>query len=218
MNISIEHFTKKIRGVAVLDDVSLELQGGYIYGLQGKNGCGKTMLMRAIAGLIRPTSGEIYINGKKLHRDMTLSESLGILLENPSFLPEYSGYKNLRMLAGLQGGVSGEEIRNLLQEVGLGDAGSKKFGKYSLGMKQRLGVAAAIMGKPEIIMLDEPINAIDGEGVEQMRQLILSLKDPGRIIIVACHDKEEMELLADKVVYLRDGKVASVDEADRKEG
>ena len=167
MNISIEHFTKKIRGVAVLDDVSLELQGGYIYGLQGKNGCGKTMLMRAIAGLIRPTSGEIYINGKKLHRDMTLPESLG---------------------------------------------------KYSLGMKQRLGVAAAIMGKPEIIMLDEPINAIDGEGVEQMRQLILSLKDPGRIIIVACHDKEEMELLADKVVYLRDGKVASVDEADRKEG
>ena len=218
MNISIEHFTKKIRGVAVLDDVSLELQGGYIYGLQGKNGCGKTMLMRAIAGLIRPTSGEIYINGKKLLRDMTLPESLGILLENPSFLPEYSGYKNLRMLAGLQGGVSGEEIRNLLQEVGLGDAGSKKFGKYSLGMKQRLGVAAAIMGKPEIIMLDEPINAIDGEGVEQMRQLILSLKDPGRIIIVACHDKEEMELLADKVVYLRDGKVASVDEADRKEG
>lgn len=218
MNISIEHFTKKIRGVAVLDDVSLELQGGYIYGLQGKNGCGKTMLMRAIAGLIRPTSGEIYINGKKLQRDMTLPESLGILLENPSFLPEYSGYKNLRMLAGLQGGVSGEEIRNLLQEVGLGDAGSKKFGKYSLGMKQRLGVAAAIMGKPEIIMLDEPINAIDGEGVEQMRQLILSLKDPGRIIIVACHDKEEMELLADKVVYLRDGKVASVDEADRKEG
>lgn len=218
MNISIEHFTKKIRGVAVLDDVSLELQGGYIYGLQGKNGCGKTMLMRAIAGLIRPTSGEIYINGKKLHRDMILPESLGILLENPSFLPEYSGYKNLRMLAGLQGGVSGEEIRNLLQEVGLGDAGSKKFGKYSLGMKQRLGVAAAIMGKPEIIMLDEPINAIDGEGVEQMRQLILSLKDPGRIIIVACHDKEEMELLADKVVYLRDGKVASVDEADRKEG
>ena len=107
MNISIEHFTKKIRGVAVLDDVSLELQGGYIYGLQGKNGCGKTMLMRAIAGLIRPTSGEIYINGKKLHRDMTLPESLGILLENPSFLPEYSGYKNLRMLAGLQGGVSG---------------------------------------------------------------------------------------------------------------
>ena len=149
---------------------------------------------------------------------MTLPESLGILLENPSFLPEYSGYKNLKMLAGLQGGVSGEEIRNLLQEVGLGDAGSKKFGKYSLGMKQRLGVAAAIMGKPEIIMLDEPINAIDGEGVEQMRQLILSLKDPGRIIIVACHDKEEMELLADKVVYLRDGKVASVDEADRKEG
>ena len=143
---------------------------------------------------------------------------MGILLEHPGFIGEYTGYDNLKVLADIRGVVGEKEIREMMERLGLDSYEKKKYKKYSLGMKQRLGVAAAIMGKPEIIMLDEPINAIDGEGVEQMRQLILSLKDPGRIIIVACHDKEEMELLADKVVYLRDGKVASVDEADRKEG
>ena len=192
MNISIEHVTKKIKDATVLKDICLEMKGGTVYGLQGKNGSGKTMLMRAISGLIRPTSGRIVINGEQLHKNISIPRSIGLLLENPSLLPEYDASQNLKLLAKMQGGVPEEEIRQLIRDVGLEDAGHKKVEKYSLGMKQRLGIAAAILGSPDIILLDEPINAIDGEGVEEIRSLILSLKNEKRIIIVACHDKEEM--------------------------
>ena len=183
------------------------MKGGTVYGLQGKNGSGKTMLMRAISGLIRPTSGRIVINGEQLHKNISIPRSIGLLLENPSLLPEYDASQNLKLLAKMQGGVPEEEIRQLIRDVGLDDAGHKKVEKYSLGMKQRLGIAAAILGSPDIILLDEPINAIDGEGVEEIRSLILSLKNEKRIIIVACHDKEEMNLLADEIVHLRDGRI-----------
>lgn len=207
MNISIEHVTKKIKDATVLKDICLEMEGGTVYGLQGKNGSGKTMLMRAISGLIRPTSGRIVINGEQLHKNISIPRSIGLLLENPSLLPEYDASQNLKLLAKMQGGVPEEEIRQLIRDVGLEDAGHKKVEKYSLGMKQRLGIAAAILGSPDIILLDEPINAIDGEGVEEIRSLILSLKNEKRIIIVACHDKEEMNLLADEIVHLRDGRI-----------
>lgn len=207
MNISIEHVTQKIKDATVLKDICLEMKGGTVYGLQGKNGSGKTMLMRAISGLIRPTSGRIVINGEQLHKNISIPRSIGLLLENPSLLPEYDASQNLKLLAKMQGGVPEEEIRQLIRDVGLDDAGHKKVEKYSLGMKQRLGIAAAILGSPDIILLDEPINAIDGEGVEEIRSLILSLKNEKRIIIVACHDKEEMNLLADEIVHLRDGRI-----------
>jgi len=207
MNISIEHVTKKIKNATVLKDICLEMKGGTVYGLQGKNGSGKTMLMRAISGLIRPTSRRIGINGEQLHKNISIPRSIGLLLENPSLLPEYDASQNLKLLAKMQGGVPEEEIRQLIRDVGLEDAGHKKVEKYSLGMKQRLGIAAAILGSPDIILLDEPINAIDGEGVEEIRSLILSLKNEKRIIIVACHDKEEMNLLADEIVHLRDGRI-----------
>lgn len=207
MNISIEHVTKKIKDATVLKDICLEMKGGTVYGLQGKNGSGKTMLMRAISGLIRPTSGRIVINGEQLHKNISIPRSIGLLLENPSLLPEYDASQNLKLLAKMQGGVPEEEIRQLIRDVGLDDAGHKKVEKYSLGMKQRLGIAAAILGSPDIILLDEPINAIDGEGVEEIRSLILSLKNEKRILIVACHDKEEMNLLADEIVHLRDGRI-----------
>ena len=207
MNISIEHVTKKIKDATVLKDICLEMKGGTVYGLQGKNGSGKTMLMRAISGLIRPTSGRIVINGEQLHKNISIPRSIGLLLENPSLLPEYDASQNLKLLAKMQGGVPEEEIRQLIRDVGLDDAGHKKVEKYSLGMKQRLGIAAAILGSPDIILLDEPINAIDGEGVEEIRSLILSLNNEKRNIIVACHDKEEMNLLADEIVHLRDGRI-----------
>lgn len=200
MNISIEHVTKKIKDATVLKDICLEMKGGTVYGLQGKNGSGKTML-------IRPTSGRIVINGEQLHKNISIPRSIGLLLENPSLLPEYDASQNLKLLAKMQGGVPEDEIRQLIRDVGLEDAGHKKVEKYSLGMKQRLGIAAAILGSPDIILLDEPINAIDGEGVEEIRSLILSLKNEKRIIIVACHDKEEMNLLADEIVHLRDGRI-----------
>ena len=188
-------------------NVSLNIEEGKFYGIVGENGSGKTMLMRAISGLIRPTSGRIVINGEQLHKNISIPRSIGLLLENPSLLPEYDASQNLKLLAKMQGGVPEEEIRQLIRDVGLDDAGHKKVEKYSLGMKQRLGIAAAILGSPDIILLDEPINAIDGEGVEEIRSLILSLKNEKRIIIVACHDKEEMNLLADEIVHLRDGRI-----------
>ena len=200
-------FSYSRRSAPVLNGVDLELRDGEIGILLGKNGSGKTMLMRAISGLIRPTSGRIVINGEQLHKNISIPRSIGLLLENPSLLPEYDASQNLKLLAKMQGGVPEEEIRQLIRDVGLDDAGHKKVEKYSLGMKQRLGIAAAILGSPDIILLDEPINAIDGEGVEEIRSLILSLKNEKRIIIVACHDKEEMNLLADEIVHLRDGRI-----------
>lgn len=207
MILEIKNLSKTIKQNEVLKNIDLTLHGGKIYGIQGKNGCGKTMLMRCIAGLILPTKGTITINEKVLHKDISVPESIGFLIENPSLLSDSSGFENLQMLALLQGDVSKEEILRLLEQVGLADAGNKKFGKYSLGMKQRLGIAAAVMGEPELILLDEPINAIDGEGVEVIRQLILGLKAPERIIMVACHDKEEMELLADEIIVMREGEI-----------
>ena len=207
MEINIKGLSKSIKKNMVLNNIDLKMTGGKIYGIQGKNGCGKTMLMRCIAGLIVPTKGEIEIDGKRLHKDISIPESLGILLETPAFLSDYSGYDNLKILAMLQDGVGNEDISDVLNQVGLGDAGKKKYGKYSLGMKQRLGVAAAILGKPQIILLDEPINAIDGEGVNEIREVILNLKSPERIIVVACHDREEMRLLADEIIVMSQGSV-----------
>lgn len=209
MELEIKGLYKNIKQAEVLKGINLTLQGGKIYGIQGKNGCGKTMLMRCIAGLVLPTKGTITINGKILHKDISVPESIGILIENPSFLKEHTGFENLKMLASLQNRLSEEKISGLLESVGLSDAKNKKFGKYSLGMKQRLGVAAAIMGSPEIILLDEPINAIDGEGVETIRKVIIGLKSEERIILVACHDKKEMNLLADEIITMSEGQIQS---------
>lgn len=209
MDIIIKNLTKKIKKEPVLKNINLEFRGGKVYGLQGKNGCGKTMLMRCISGLVHPEEGEILINGEALYKDINLPRSIGALIENPSFLPHYTGLTNLKILADLQGGISEEQCRELLEKVGLSAVEKKKFGEYSLGMKQRLGIAAAIMGEPDIIILDEPINAIDEDGVEEIRQLILDLRSEDRVIIIACHDRSEMELLADEVICMKNGEVIS---------
>lgn len=207
MKIQIEQLKKTIKGVTVLDDINYTFNGGRIYGLSGKNGCGKTMLMRLIAGLIYPTGGTIRINDRVLGKDMSFPDSIGILIENPVFLNDYTGYENLKMLADLQRNVSDQEIRDTLEQVGLNWEDKRRFYKYSLGMRQRLGIAAAIMGGPDIILLDEPINAIDADGVEVIGQAIRNLADENRIIIIACHDKEEMDYLADEKIYMSEGKI-----------
>lgn len=205
--IEIKNMTKILKGRKVLDEIDYDFYGGKIYGLRGKNGSGKTMLMRCIAGLVIPTSGEIIINGEKLSGKNSFPKSIGVLLENPSFLDEYSGLKNLRLLADLNCSLSDEQLEELMVKVGLDDQKNKKYSEYSLGMKQRLGVAAAIMGSPQIILLDEPINAIDGEGVEQIRQAIHGLRSPDRVIIVSCHDIEELEFLSDEIIKISEGKI-----------
>ena len=207
MQIQIEHLTKRIKGVTVLDDITCSFQGGCIYGLSGKNGCGKTMLMRAVAGLIYPTSGSVIIEGEVLGKDRAFPKSMGLLIENPVFLRDYTGFENLRLLANIQGGISDDMIREVLEQVGLLPDDRRKYYKYSLGMRQRLGIAAAILGEPDIILLDEPINAIDADGVEQIRDTIRNLVDEDRIILIACHDKEEMDYMADTVIHMSEGRI-----------
>lgn len=175
--------------------------------LRGKNGCGKTMLMRAMAGLMKPSSGKIVINERVLYQDMEVPESIGILIENPAFLPEYTGYKNLKLLADIRKQTADAELIETLRAVGLEPEDKRRVRKYSLGMKQRLGIAAAVMEQPEILLLDEPINAIDEGGVEDIRQLLQRLKSEERVILVACHDREELDLLADRILLMSEGKI-----------
>lgn len=209
MKIEINNVWKKIGRTEVLKDINLEFEGGKIYGLRGKNGSGKTMLMRAICGLITVTKGEIIINGKRLGSDMSFPNSIGVLIENPAFIDNFSGYRNLKALADINHIIGEEEIRNTIKLVGLDPDDKKKFKKYSLGMKQRLGIAAAIMEKPEIILLDEPINALDEKGVEEIREILFGLRSEERIIIVACHDREELEALSDEIIEIYEGSVIS---------
>lgn len=206
MFIELNNVRKSIKGNVILKDISLRFESGNIYGLQGKNGSGKTMLMRAICGLIK-TEGSININGEILHKDISFPRSIGILIENPSFIPNYTGRKNLKLLAELEKKVNNSDINSILEKVGLDPEDKRTYRKYSLGMKQKLGIAAAIMGKPDIVILDEPINAIDEEGVERVRTILKDLKNNGSIVIVACHDREELELLADKIIQVKDGGV-----------
>lgn len=212
MKIEIRNVTKVIKKTKVIDNVDITFEGGKIYGLSGKNGCGKTMLMRLISGLIYPTEGEVVIDGKILGKDCSFPKSIGLLIENPAFLEEYTAYENLRMLNGVGGNrLDKEEMLRLIQSVGLDPHDSRKYYKFSLGMRQRLGIAAAIMGKPDVILLDEPINAIDEDGVSEIRDLVRSLSGEDRIIIIACHDKEEMEYMADEIIYMKDGKIVKGD-------
>jgi len=205
--IEIDDLSKQIKGVTVLDHVTMQMKAGTIYGLRGKNGSGKTMLMRCICGLIFPTSGEIRIDGKVLGKDISFPESIGVLLEGPSFLGEYTGFQNLKNLAKLRGDVSDEEISDVITAVGLMPNDKRKYKKYSLGMKQRLGIACALMGKPDILILDEPMNALDEKGVEQVRQLLLKEKERSALIILACHDREDFEFLTDEVFVVEEGRV-----------
>lgn len=210
--IKIEGLSKSIKGALILDKVSITLTSGKIYGLRGKNGSGKTMLMRAIAGLLIPDTGSVIINGKTLHKDISFPESIGILIENPSFLPQYTGFKNLKLLAGLSGGISDKDIRTALEHVGLDPDDKRTYRKYSLGMKQKLGIANAIMGEPDVIILDEPINALDEESVRKIKRVLLEIRNKDKLIIIACHDREELEFLSDIIYEIKDGSIV-----DRKE-
>lgn len=207
MKIHVKNASKIIKGTDILKNVELELEGGKVYGLQGPNGGGKTMLMRLISGLIRPTTGRVIIDGKQLGQDMDFPPSLGLLLENPAFLPGYTGLKNLELLAQLQARVGTEQIRQTIADVGLSPDDKRKYRKYSLGMKQRLGIAAAIMEQPDLILLDEPTNALDRKGMEQIIELICRERDRGALILMACHDAAILESISDVILTVAEGNV-----------
>ena len=207
MSIIFENVTKTIRGKTVLQGVTLSMEAGRVTGLRGINGSGKTMLLRLLAGLIHPTEGRITIDGKTLGTDMEFPPSMGLLIENPAFLGQYTGAENLEMLASLHQNVTKEDVRALLEKVGLAADGDTKYRKYSLGMKQRLGIAGAILGEPELLLLDEPTNALDTKGVELLRSIIQEERQRGVAIVVACHDAAFLESVSDEIYCLENGQL-----------
>lgn len=209
--IEVKNLCKTINKNMVLDNINVHMVSGQVYGVQGINGSGKTMFMRALIGLIHPTSGKILINQKELGKDMDFPKSIGFLLENPTFLDMYSGPDNLRLLAGVDNNISADminkEIDSLIEEVGLKSAGNKKYKKYSLGMKQRLGIAAAVLGNPDIVVLDEPTNALDDDGKDMVKRIVKMQKERGALVIISCHEMQTLEELSDEIVRLKEGRI-----------
>lgn len=215
--VRLEDYCKSFKSAEVLKNINLTLESGKVIGLKGKNGSGKTMLMRAISGLILPTSGKVYINDKELGRHISFPPSIGILIENPSFISNYTSFKNLKILASIQNRISDDEIRDAIRKVGLDPDDKRTFKKYSLGMKQRLGIAAAIMERPDIVILDEPINALDEAGAGLIKGLLDELKANGSLIIIACHDTEELNYLSDEIYEIYDGEITGhIEHPDEK--
>lgn len=215
MKITLNNVCKSIQGAQILNDISLEFESAHIYGLYGANGSGKTMLMRAIAGLMKIDGGHVIIDGSEIGKDRDFPDSLGFIIENPSFLNTYTGFENLKLIADLKRIADDKAICDALERVGLDPKDKRKFKKYSLGMKQRLGIAAAIMEKPELIVLDEPTNALDEDAVELLINILKEEKSRGALIILACHDFEFMSQVADKIFYLKGGKLCK-ERADEK--
>ena len=207
MYLEAKNITKVIDRVKVLDSITLSMDKGKIYGLRGKNGSGKTMIMKAICGLIRVTEGEIWIDGEILGKKRDFPKSVGALIENPGFVENYSGYANLKMLADIKGLIGKAEIETMMEKVGLDPKEKKKVKKYSLGMRQKLGIAAALMEHPELIILDEPTNALDEESVQVLHQLLKEEKQRGALLIIASHDGEELERLCDEIYIVNAGKI-----------
>lgn len=205
MRLTIKHVHKKIKKRVILHDIDVEFESGNVYGIVGRNGSGKTMLFRAISGLMKIDEGEIEWNGQILHKDFEVLPNLGIVLENAGLYPDLTGFQNLKYLAKVNKKISDEEIREIIIRVGLNPEDKRTFRKYSLGMKQRIVLAQALMEKPDILLLDEPTNALDEEGVKEIRELIKAEKERGALVILASHNAADIQVLADEVFYMRDG-------------
>lgn len=194
-----------INGNQILSDISFELEKGRILGLIGHNGSGKTMLMKCLCGFVRPSSGEIVVNGEKLGVDVDFPSDIGLIIESPGFIPYHSGFENLRLLALLRKKISEDDIRRTMREVGLDPDLKLPVRKYSLGMRQRLGIAQAVMESPSLLVLDEPMNGLDRQGVTDMRHYLMDLRQQGKTIIIASHSSEDIRLLCDEIYEMEHG-------------
>lgn len=203
--ISIENLNKQFKNQLVLNNINVKFSNGHIYGIIGRNGSGKTVLLKCICGFLKPTTGVISVNHKIVGKDIDFPENLGFIIETPGFLLNYSGYKNLKYLASIREKIDSNEIKESMSLVGLDSADKKHVGKYSMGMRQRLGIAQAIMEKPDILVLDEPMNALDKNGVEEMRRLFLKMKSEGKLILLTSHNREDIEILCDEVYEMEEG-------------
>ncbi len=207
MYLEVEEINKKIGVDDVLSEISLSMEKGKIYGLQGKNGCGKSMLMRVICGLVLPTTGRVIIDGEELGKELSFPESVGVFIEKPGFLDAYSGFQNLSMLASIKKRIGGREIKETLKRVGLEEVMHKKYKKYSLGMKQKLGIAAVIMEQPDIVILDEPANALDEKSESRLWQIVREEKERGALVIISCHTAEVLEEISDEIFKIDQGRI-----------
>ena len=204
--IIIENLSKTIKNNKILDNVNLTFESGHVYGLVGRNGSGKTMLLRAICGLIFPDSGKVIIDGKQLHKDISFPESCGIIIENTDLLPNFSAFDNLKMLSEIKNTANDNMIKSAIKSVGLDPDSKKKVKTFSQGMKQRLSIAQALFEDPDILLLDEPTNALDEDGVNDVRRILLEQKKKNKLIIIASHNKEDISLLSDTVISVSNGR------------
>lgn len=205
--IQIKNAKKYYRETKALDDVSLNFERNKIHGIIGRNGSGKTVMLKAICGLIQLTAGTIEVEGKILGKDIEMPGSIGALIEKPGFINEFGGMENLKFLAGLTGKCDNHKLEEVMELVGLDPASKKRVAKYSLGMRQRLGIAQAIMDNPDILILDEPTNGLDNKGVEDVREILLRKKKEGKTIILASHNGEDIRLLCDTVNEIDGGRL-----------
>ena len=207
--IIIENATKKFGTQTVLNNVSLTLEDGKIYGFVGQNGCGKTVLFKSICGFIYLDRGTITVDGKVIGKDIDIIKDAGIIIESPGFLPNYSAFKNLKFLTMIKDNIGDEQIKSTLISVGLDPESKKVVGKFSLGMRQRLGIAQAIMENPHILILDEPMNGLDKRGVEDIRKILMDLKKKGKLILLASHNPLDIDILCDCVCELDAGTIVN---------
>ncbi len=206
--IKIETLNLILNKQVILKDINISFEEGHIYGIVGKNGSGKSMLFKCICGLVYPTSGKVYVNNKQIGKDIDFPQDTGMIIEVPGLMPHYSAVKNLRVLAALNGIVGNEEIDKVLDLVGLSATDRKPVRKYSLGMKQRLGIAMAIMENPQLLILDEPMNSLDKEGIEDMRKLFIKMKEQGKTILLTSHNFEDITTLCDIVYEMEHGEIS----------
>ena len=209
--IKIENVTKTFKENTVLNNVSINFEKGKIHGLIGRNGSGKTVLMKCICGFIPVTSGSITVRNKVICKN-NVPENIGLIIETPGFLPNYSGYRNLKFLADISGKANKNAIIRSIESVGLDPHSKKHVGKYSLGMRQRLGLAQAIMEDPDLLILDEPMNGLDKDGVKDMRDYLLKLKEQGKTMLIASHSAEDIEILCDTVCEMDAGTMTCIRE------
>lgn len=206
--IIVEDVTKAYKNNKVLNNVNVSFEKGKIHGIIGRNGSGKTVLIKTICGLVHPDKGQVVVNNKVIGKDVDFPENIGVIIEAPGFLPSLSAFKNLDYLASLRGVIGKEEIRKAISLVGLDPDDKKHVGKYSLGMKQRLGLAQAIMENPEILVLDEPMNGLDKNGVSEIRDLLLRFKEEGKTILIVSHSAEDIHMLCDTVHEMDKGELS----------
>ncbi len=205
--IKVHDLTVRFGETTVLNNISLSFEKNKIHGLVGRNGSGKTILLKCICGFVIPESGSIKIDDQQIGQDCDVPENIGIIIEAPGFLPNYDGYTNLKFLAAIKKQISKEQILHVIEKVGLDSKSKKHVGKYSLGMRQRLDLAQALMEDPDILILDEPMNGLDNQGVKDIRTILLELKNQGKTILLASHSKEDIEILCDTVHELDLGKI-----------